>query len=152
VVASAYNDKAYRIEVFVHADRNKASKYLNEIDLKGTYPFSMAALVPWDECTVCKHKRWFNPSGYACDHVKDMLSVVLPDGTAVGTLNWLPRFHDISFVPRGADRIAYDLGLYMPNEKAASSVHMGSLERAARMGMQLIAEPGKQAQLRRSLI
>lgn len=152
VVASAYNPSACRIELFVHADRNKAQKYLHEIELRGTYPFSMAALVPWDECTICKHRRWFNESGTVCDHIRDLLSTVMSDGRAVGTLNWLPRFHDISFVPRGADRIAYDLGLYMPNEKAASSLHMGSLERAARMGLKFVMPPKEQAIARRVLV
>ena len=152
VVASAYNPKAYRIEVFVHADREKAAPYLHEIETKGTYPFSMAAYVPWDECTVCKHHRWFNETGTVCEHVEHLLSHVLPDGTAVGTLNWLPTFHDISFVPRGADRIAYDLGLYMPGEKAASHFITSSLERAKLAGMLLNGAESPKIKAKRALL
>lgn len=152
VVASAYNPDAFRIEVFVHADRDKAEPYLTQIERNGTYPFSMAAFVPWDECTVCKHRRWFNETGTVCEHVKDHLSHVWPDGTAVGTLNWLPTFHDISFVPRGADRIAYDLGLYIPGEKAASHVITTSLERAKRAGLMLRGAESPKIKVRRGLL
>ena len=152
IVASAYNPGAYRIEVFVHADRDKAAPYLHEIERKGTYPFSMAAFVPWDECTVCKHRRLFSAEGTVCEHVEHLLSHVLPDGTAVGTLNWLPTFHDISFVPRGADRIAYDLGLYMPGEKAASHFITSSLERARLAGLVLGGAESPRVQAKRRLI
>ena len=110
VAASAYNEKMARVELFVHADENKAAKHLETYEKKGEISFSMACKVAYDTCTVCGAKRTGGRKDRnACMHLKQAFGQTEPDGTVVGTLNPEPYWFDISFVNRPADRIAFDL-------------------------------------------
>lgn len=42
IKASAYNDEMDRVELFIHADKDKARDELNRLDKEGEIPFSMA--------------------------------------------------------------------------------------------------------------
>lgn len=50
IVASAYNEPMGRVELFIHADRDKAAPELERLEREGEIPFSMALNEEWDEC------------------------------------------------------------------------------------------------------
>lgn len=65
---------------------------------------SMGTKVPFDLCSKCHHKAK-NVSLY-CDHLKYAMNQVMPDGSQIYAINTLPKFFDISYVLRGAEKTA----------------------------------------------
>ncbi len=65
---------------------------------------SMGCKVPFDICSKCHHKA--KNVAFYCDHLKYAMNQVLPDGTQIYAVNTLPKFFDISYVLRGAEKTA----------------------------------------------
>lgn len=109
VVKSAYNEHMGRVELLIHAHREKAAEHLEKYERDGEVSFSMACRIPFDVCTKCGSHRKNRKDPNACDHLKFEFGKFASDGTEIGTLNPDPIWFDISFVNRPADRIAWDL-------------------------------------------
>jgi hypothetical protein len=123
VVKSAYNAPMGRIELFVHAHKDKAQDELHKLATDGDIPFSMACKVAFDRCSVCGTLRRSSKDPNQCDHVATQLGKIAEDGKVICTHNDEPKFFDISFVTRPADRIAWHL-------KAASDGLLDSVKMA----------------------
>lgn len=65
--------------------------------------------VPHDRCSVCGAIRKCAGDESECEHIKYSLGKIAEDGTQIGTYNDEPKWFDISFVGRPADRIAWNL-------------------------------------------
>ena len=128
VAASMYSDPMSRIELFVHAHKEKAKPELEKLEKTGEVPFSMACRVKFDRCSVCNTVRKSSRDPNQCDHVKHDLGKVAEDGRVTGTYNDEPNFFDISFVWRPADRIAWSL-------KTASDGMLDSVKLASDAGI-----------------
>jgi len=124
VKTSAYNEPMGRIELFIHAHKDKAAPELDRLEKEGSIPFSMACRVPNDRCTICGNIRKSASDPKQCSHVRDNLGDVFEDGRVVGTYNDEPTFFDISFVGRPADRIAWHLNKVANDRKVISSVDL----------------------------
>ncbi|MFC1453572.1 hypothetical protein ACFLQL_00140 [Verrucomicrobiota bacterium] len=124
VKVSAYNEPMGRIELFIHANKEKAAPELERLEKEGSIPFSMACRVPNDRCTICGALRKSASDPNQCSHVRDNLGDVFEDGKAVGTYNDEPTFFDISFVGRPADRIAWHLNKVATDQRIMSSVDL----------------------------
>lgn len=109
IKAAAYNPEMHRIELYIWADNKKAHDHLERLEKTGEVPFSMAAKVPNDRCSVCQAIRERPGDPNECDHIKYSLGKIAEDGTQIGTYNDQPTWFDISFVGRPADRIAWNL-------------------------------------------
>ena len=109
IVKSAYNSRMGRIELFVHAHRERAADELKKLASDGEIPFSMSCKVAFDICSVCRSPRKSKTDPDQCDHLKYEFGKLAEDGKYIGTYNPEPRFFDISFVTRPADRIAWNL-------------------------------------------
>lgn len=119
IVKSAYNPDMHRVELYIWADNEKAHDHLERLEKTGEVSFSMACTVPWDRCSVCNSIRKKAGDSGECEHIKYSLGKIAEDGTQIGTFNDEPRWFDISFVGRPADRIAWNL-------KVASAMPEGS--------------------------
>lgn len=128
VKASAYNEPMGRIELFIHADKEKAAPELERLEKEGEIPFSMACQIAADRCSICGNMRKQAGGPEECDHVKNHLGEMMDDGRQVGTFNDTPKFFDISFVGRPADRIAWNL-------KVASALDLDSVKYAEYEGI-----------------
>ena len=84
--------------------------------------------VPNDRCSVCGNIRKAPGDETECEHIRDHLGKIAEDGTQIGTYNDEPRWFDISFVGRPADRIAWNIKVAsaMPEELTT----MSSVKRA----------------------
>ena len=150
IKASAYNHAMDRIELFVHAHKERARDELGRLEKDGEVPFSMACHVPGDRCSVCNQFRRNGDDPAMCDHIRNELGRVYDDGKVACMMNDDPDFFDISFVGRPADRIAWNL-------KVAGNGLLDSVKLAHEEGLWVpdaiaIREPGalaKLAQLRR---
>ena len=118
IKAAAYNPDMHRIELYIWADNEKAHDHLERLEKTGEVSFSMACTVPNDRCSVCGAIRERPGDKSECDHIKYSLGKIAEDGTQIGTYNDEPKWFDISFVGRPADRIAWNLKVAsaMPEE------------------------------------
>ena len=128
IKAAAYNSDMGRIELFIHADKEKAAPELERLEKEGEIPFSMATTVPYDVCSLCGAMRKSAGDESECEHVRDHLGEQFDDGRKVFTKNTEPKFFDISFVGRPADRIAWNL-------KVASALDLDSVKYAEYEGV-----------------
>lgn len=113
VILADWNPEMHRVEIVMPINpkmaktasaRHKAEEAIHRIDRGEGVDVSMGCKVAYDVCSICKNKAK-NRSEY-CDHAKYAMGKVLPDGRRVGVLNPRPKFFDISYVKRGADRAA----------------------------------------------
>jgi intein/homing endonuclease len=95
--------------------------------------------VPTDTCSLCGATRTGPGDPNECEHIKYQLGKIAEDGKFIGMINNEPRWFDISFVGRPADRIAWSLktasglddsikqaeyeGVVPPDELAITSEH-----------------------------
>lgn len=86
--------------------------------------------VPRDRCSVCNALRERPGDPGECDHIKYSLGKIAEDGTQIGTYNDEPKWFDISFVGRPADRIAWNLKVAsaMPEELVHNSIKQAEVE------------------------
>lgn len=129
IVKSAYNSDMGRIELFIHAHKEKAASHLEKLAKEGETAFSMACSVKEDRCSKCGQLRSSGKDPRQCKHIADSLGKTAEDGTYIGTYNDHPKFFDISFVYRPADRIAWNLS------KAASARGIDSIKLAEDSGI-----------------
>lgn len=86
--------------------------------------------VQYDRCNACNAMRKNASDPNMCDHIRYELGKTAEDGTFYGTHNDEPKFFDISFVYRPADRIAWSL-------KTASDGMIDSIKLAEQEGLWL---------------
>ena len=102
--------------------------YNFEVDGEHTY---IAEGVGVHNCSVCGAIRERPGDDKECDHIKYSLGKIAEDGTQIGTYNDEPKWFDISFVGRPADRIAWNLKVAsaMPEDLTInSSVKQAEIE------------------------
>lgn len=102
VVFSVYNERMHRVEVIAWVDRDKGWDMVERIE-KGEFPStSMACHTPYDTCSICGNKA--RSRGEYCEHLRNELGRIHPDGTKTMALNDGPlKFFDMSFVFKPAD-------------------------------------------------
>jgi len=123
---SAFNEKDGRIELIVAlnatkeaAKRNKglvADKELDLLESGKDVAVSMACKVAYDQCSGCGNKAR-NRGEYCTESMckygglKENIGRAYEDGHVLRAFNPEPKFFDISYVGRPADRIAYSIGV-----------------------------------------
>ena len=133
VVLSVYNPVYHRVELIVALDYRKSPETARKIE-NGDYPdWSMGCKVPYDVCSVCDNRA--PTRAQYCDHARYMLGKIDPDtGKQVWVRNDFPRFHDISEVLIGADKIAKTLMKVASTYTTSSGIHLiGSAALAEKM-------------------
>lgn len=129
VIASAYNDKMKRVELIVFVRTKHAPDVVKMIDDGVPVPWSMGAKLPYDRCSICSAPA--KRRADYCDHLKNWLGRMLPDGRRVFAYNDFPRFFDISRVSTPADRSAWSI------RKVASA----EVNKSSEIKKELLAKP-----------
>ncbi len=132
VVYAIYNERMHRVEVVAWIDRERGASVVEKID-RGQFPAtSMACHTPFDTCSIC-HNKARSRQEY-CEHLKDQLGRILPDGRKVMAINDGPlKFFDMSIVFRPADVTSSVLQKLANHQKEAA---FGSAESAIVHGLQ----------------
>jgi hypothetical protein len=124
VTLSVYNPAYQRVELIIVIQKDKAPDLAARIDAGEMVDWSMGCKVPFDVCSICGNKA---PNRkYYCDHAKYYLNKIWPGtGQPVYVINTQPKFHDISYVLIGADRIAKTLMKVasVPQQQTISSAY-----------------------------
>jgi len=122
---SAYNPSMKRIELLVgyFATKEAAEKYggkiadkeLEILEKGGSLPVSMSCIVSHDICSGCGNKastraEYCGPELCKYDGLKYNMGRVFEDGHILHADNPDPKFIDLSYVAKNADRIAYTIG------------------------------------------
>ena len=108
IKAAAYNKKMRRIELIVGLDKDKCSDILNEQENTGNTNWSMASKQAEDICSWCKHHAKTDKD--RCSHIPANIGEINKLGEMCGMINPDPRWFEISYVRRPADRIGMSLG------------------------------------------
>lgn len=99
-----YNTTMKRVELVLELDNEKAKPVIARLD-KGELPaVSMGCKVPKDQCSVCGNEA--TKIANYCEHLKDNMNKVMPNGKKVYALNHQPKFFDISIVTIPAEKTA----------------------------------------------
>ena len=107
VVFSVFNPRMMRVETVSKVERGHAAieDIIYDLDRYHPVAVSMGCRIPYDECTLCGHRAPTVPQH--CEHLKQRMNEVRPDGLRIGMINYYPIFFDLSFVRRGADASAF---------------------------------------------
>jgi hypothetical protein len=130
IKAAAYNKDMHRGELVIKVPHDKEWEGdLQKLASGKDIPFSMAAKVPYDICSICGNKA--KHRGEYCEHLRDHMTSIIKSGHQVFAINDQPTFFDISKVVRPADRIAWSL------QKVASVLErpIGGAELAEELGV-----------------
>lgn len=114
IKAAAYNKDQKRIELIVGLDNDKCSDILDKIEKGEETSWSMASRQRFDCCSLCGHKA--KDDNHRCEHIPNRLGEITKEGQIIGMINPDPDWFEISYVKRGADRLAFTL-----NKLASSS-------------------------------
>lgn len=110
IKASAYNKKMKRVELMLGLDDDKCGDILGEIESGRSPCVSMASKQEFDKCAWCGHKAKDDKPGSRCEHIPAQLGEINKLGQMCYMDNPNPKWFEISFVKRGADRIGLTLG------------------------------------------
>jgi hypothetical protein len=108
IKAAAYNKPMKRVELIVGLDRDKCADILDEQEKTGNTNWSMASKQAYDLCTWCGHKA--QTDNDRCEHIPTKIGELNKIGQVCGMMNPNPRWFEISYVRRPADRIGMSLG------------------------------------------
>lgn len=108
IKAAAYNNKMRRIELIVGLDKDKCSDILHEQEKTGNTNWSMASKQAYDICSWCEHQARTDKD--RCTHIPASIGELNKHGEMCGMINPDPKWFEISYVRRPADRIGMSLG------------------------------------------
>ncbi len=108
IKAAAYNEPMKRIELVVGLDKDKCADILDEQEKTGNTNWSMASKQAYDVCSWCNHKAVTDDD--RCSHIPKNIGDLNKEGEMCGMINPNPRWFEISYVRRPADRIGMSLG------------------------------------------
>lgn len=107
IKAAAYNKPMKRVELVVGLDNDKCADILDEQEKTGNTNWSMASKQAYDSCTWCDHKAKTDDD--RCEHIPSKIGEMDKEGRMCGMKNPNPKWFEVSFVKRGADRIGMSL-------------------------------------------
>lgn len=116
VLDAVWDDDMKCVVLTLKLDRKIAPTVTRAIEKGYMTDVSMGCRVPYSICSICGHKAK-NPKEY-CKHIQMLRRKILPDGRKVYEININPKFHDISIVLNGAEKVAKITDIY--DEEASS--------------------------------
>lgn len=107
IKAAAYNEPMRRVELVVGLDNDKCADILDEQEKRGHTNWSMASKQAYDVCSWCGHKAKSDMD--RCEHIPSQIGELSKQGEVCCMLNPDPKWFEISYVARPADRIGMSL-------------------------------------------
>ena len=107
IVFAVWNKPMWRVETLAEVRRGNpdVEDIVSDLDAGRPAAVSMGCRIPFDECTICGNRA--QTSKTHCEHLKNQMGQMMPDGTKVGMINYYPQFFDQSSVRVGADPSAW---------------------------------------------
>lgn len=102
VLHAYYNPNMHRVELIIELNNDRASKVLDKIRGGDLLATSMGTRVSYEKCSICGHIS--KTLSQRCEHLKNKMNFIYPDGRKVFAYNYAPKFFDISIVRIPADK------------------------------------------------
>lgn len=115
IKAAAYNEPMKRIELIVGLDNDKCADIIQEQEKVGHTNWSMASKQAYDICSWCKHAAHSDED--RCEHIPANIGEINKQGEMCGMINPDPKWFEISYVRRPADRIGMSLQKMASNQE-----------------------------------
>ena len=142
VLSAVWDDDMKCVVLILKIDRKIAPTVARSIEKGYMTDVSMGCRVPYSICSICGHKAK-NPKEY-CKHIQLLRRKILPDGRKVYEININPKFHDISIVLNGAEKVAKITDIYDANSTEKPKAVITPIQKIAddteiETGMQKVA-------------
>ncbi len=126
VPLAAWNAPMRRVELVIRIARKDmpalnmhgAPDIVAKFDRRGYLTLSMGTRIAYEKCRYCGHENEL--TSQRCDHLKNHMNEIMPDGRLVSAENYGCRFFDISDVTVPADPTAYTLSKVASATKVAN--------------------------------
>lgn len=128
VLSAVWDDAMKCVVLILKVDRKIAPTVTRSIEKGYMTDVSMGCRVPYSICSICGNKAR-NPKEY-CEHIRLYRRRIFPDGRKAYEININPKFHDISVVLNGAEKVAKITDIYDANQ-AKKSKSVSSVEKVA---------------------
>ena len=128
VLSAVWDDAMKCVVLILKVDRKIAPTVTRSIEKGYMTDVSMGCRVPYSICSICGNKAR-NPKEY-CEHIRLYRRRIFPDGRKAYEININPKFHDISIVLNGAEKVAKITDIYDVNQ-AKKSKSVSSAEKVA---------------------
>lgn len=122
VLAAEWNDTMKGVDLLLRIDRRVAPTIVRGFEKGFMTDVSMGCRIAYSVCSICGNKA--KTKYDYCEHIKYQRNKVLDDGRRVYEINIGPKFHDISAVLNGAEKVAKATGIYIIGSKVAFSEDM----------------------------
>jgi hypothetical protein len=128
VLAAHWDNKMKSVILLLRIDRRLAPTVVRGFEKGYMTDVSMGCRIDYSLCSICGNKAKIR-SEY-CDHINNMKHKIFADGRKVYEINIGPKFHDISAVLNGAEKVAKVTGMLITGNKIAFDMQR-SLEKVA---------------------
>ena len=128
VLSAVWDDTMKCVVLILKIDRKVAPTVTRSIEKGYMTDVSMGCRVPYSICSICGNKAR-NPKEY-CEHIRLYRRRIFPDGRKAYEINISPKFHDISVVLNGAEKVAKITDVYDVNQSKKSK-SVSSAEKVA---------------------
>jgi hypothetical protein len=117
VLSAEWDNKMKAVVLFLRIDKSIAPSIVRGFEKGYMTDVSMGCRIDYSLCSICGNKAKVR-SEY-CNHINTMKHKVFDNGEKVYEINIGPKFHDISAVLNGAEKVAKVTGLYITGDKVA---------------------------------
>ena len=107
VMKAFWNQPMHRVELLVDLENAKAPDLAERIEAGEFPPVSMGTRIRYDVCNICGNRA--PTRAQYCDHLRFQMRQIHETGQRICALNPSPKFFDISWVFKPADRTAFML-------------------------------------------
>lgn len=104
---AVWNARMHRVELLAKLTNRLAPDAAQKLGDHEGVAGSMGCRVRWDVCSICGHRA--PTRAQYCDHARNQLGSVLPDGRVIAVHNPSPVLFDYSLVIKPADKTAWSL-------------------------------------------
>lgn len=130
VLSAVWDDAMKCVVLILKIDRKIAPTIVRAIEKGYMTDVSMGCRVPYSICSICGNKAR-NPREY-CEHIRIYKRRIFPDGRKAFEINVNPKFHDISVVLNGAEKVAKITDIYdAKSSKKSKGKEVSSIKKVA---------------------
>lgn len=120
ILSAEWDQYMHGVMLLIRIDKKIAPSIVRGFEKGFMTDVSMGCRVDHSVCSICG-KKAKTQKDY-CDHIRFFRGKIFDDGKKVYEINIGPKFHDISAVLNGAEKVAKVTGLYVDNGKLAFSL------------------------------
>lgn len=143
VLAAEWDDEMKGVMLTIRIDRRIAPSIVRGFEKGFMTDVSMGCRVDHVICSYCGQKA--KTQREYCDHLRTMKGKIFDNGVKVYEINISPKFHDISAVLNGAEKVAKVAGIYIHNNKVAFKDSSKQIEKISNIDFDLVPELEKVA-------